>query len=1412
LGRGEVFVSATVEERIVEMTFKGNGFAEGAQKAIQALTLLKDKLGNLKGSEQDINNLDAAGKKFSLSGMASGLEQVAGKFSALGITGITVLSNLVNRAVNAGISIAKSLTIDPIKAGLDVYETKINAIQTILANTGAAGTKLSDVTKALDELNKYANQTVYNFGQMAQNIGTFTAAGVDLKTSVASIKGIANLAALSGSSAEQASTAMYQLSQAIANGKVNLQDWNSVVNAGIGGKVFQSALEQTAKATGVNIDAIIKKAGSFRNSLQQGWLTSKILTQTLTTFTGDLTAAQLKGLGYTAAQTKAILAQAKAAQDSATKIRTITQLQAALREEVATAWSTVWQSLLGNINDATTLLSGVHTVLENLFTKPAYDLNALLIQFNKLGGRTEIIAAIKQTFSDLGRVLKPIAQAFREVFPPVTALNLMNIVLAFENFLDAVRLSDESMKKLKTTFVGIFSVVKIVFDVITGLGHSLAIMFGTAEEGSGSFLTLTSHIGQFLINVRKAIEQGDGLTKFFTALGHVLGFPVKAIELIVGALGGFSGAIDKAVAAIKPFVQKVGNVFKGLSTAIADGIKSGNFQNVVNIINQLLLGGVLVAIRNFIKNLGQGEAKGGGLFATIKESFEGLTGALKAMQTNLKSGTLEKIAISVALLTASLIALSFLDVNKLTKSLTAITVLFAEMLTALSVVVKVTDSAGIVKMAAIGVALNLLATAILILAGAVAILSQFSWAELERGLGAIAILLTELVAATLVMSANTKGLVASAYSLEVMAIALNILSAAVKTLGSLDFGTLVKGIGSIAALLVLMVAFQKFSGGKGLISSAVAMVLIGAALNVMANAIASLGKLSVKTLVKGIAAIAAVLLVLVVAMNVMEGSILGAAALVIVAAAVLILSKSLSALGALSWSAIAKAIVLLAGALVLLAAASIVMEASLPGAAALLVMAAALAVLTPVLIAFSQLSWEEIAKALVALAGTFVVIAAAGVLLAPLVVVLLALGAAILVMGTGILAAGAGVTLLAAGLTLMAVALTAAGAAIAAFVTTILGSLPAAVNEVANIILALAEGITKAGPALLVAIAAVMLAFLGAIEAEVPKATEVFGKVLVAILSTITKYSPLIVSTFFNLILTILNNIANYYPKFISAGISLLVNLLNGIARQIPKVAAAATNVIITFINAIGASELKIVAAGINMIVNFINGLAAEIRKDTPRLRNAGINLALAIIDGMTFGIFSGSGRIAAAARSVASVALNAAKSFLGINSPAKKFIPVGEGMDEGIIVGQMNKLDDVAAAAETVGAAALTAVQDSLSNMSDVVSSNIDLQPKITPILDLTQAKDGFGKLSSMSKSQLIAASASASTASSISADTAATANAISATGNATSVTYNQYNTSPTALDATTIYRQTKNQLSITRRQVTGANASGSN
>ena len=324
-------MSTTVDQRVVEMRFDNKQFENNIQTSLSSIDKLKKSL-NMDGATKGLESVEKASGKINLSGLSNAVETVNAKFSALEVMAITALANITNSAVNAGKSIVSALTIDPIKTGFQEYETQINAVQTILANTSSKGTTLDQVNNALDELNHYADMTIYNFTEMTRNIGTFTAAGVDLDTSVSAIKGIANLAAVSGSNSQQASTAMYQLSQALAAGTVKLQDWNSVVNAGMGGQVFQDALKETARVHGIAIDYMIKDEGSFRETLQKGWLTSDILTETLSKFTGDLNEEQLRTMGYSEEQIASIIKMGQTANDAATKVKTFSQLFDTLKE------------------------------------------------------------------------------------------------------------------------------------------------------------------------------------------------------------------------------------------------------------------------------------------------------------------------------------------------------------------------------------------------------------------------------------------------------------------------------------------------------------------------------------------------------------------------------------------------------------------------------------------------------------------------------------------------------------------------------------------------------------------------------------------------------------------------------------------------------------------------------------------------------------------------------------------------------------------------------------------------------------------------------------------------------------------------------------------------------------------------
>jgi tape measure domain-containing protein len=1400
-----------VDQRIVEMAFKGDSFLNGVKNSLGALKSLKEGLSGLKGSEKDLNALDEAGKKFSLANMANGISEATNKFSLLRIAGLTAFTTLVHQAVFAGENILKSLTIDPIKAGLDVYETKINAIQTILANTSAEGTNLQQVTAALNQLNTYANKTVYNFGQMAKNIGTFTAAGVNLKTSVESIKGIANLAALSGSSAEQASTAMYQLSQAIAAGKVNLQDWNSVVNAGLGGKVFQHQLEETARATGVNIDAIIKKAGSFRNSLQQGWLTSDILTKTLATFTGDLSRAQLKAMGFTNQEATAILKQAQNAVNSATQIRTVTQLFSALKEEVATAWSHVFEAIIGNITQATGTLTSLHNVAETALTTPINKLAELLAAFRKLGGFDLIIQGVTEAFHALGAVFSTIGAAFRAVFPSnggSAAQGLIKIAIAFQNFAAKLQPSKQTLNELKTIFEGVFSVIKIGIDIISGIIGMFGKMGSSAQGAGGGFLAVIAKVASFVVSIKNAIESGNALADFFKVLGTIISLPIKALGAIISALLGFGGAATAAVGASQSFIDKVGSVFSKLGSAIVQGIQSGDLSKIGTIINQILLGGVLVAIKKFITGLGKGSGGGGGLFASIKESFESLTSSLKAMQTSLKSDVLLKIAAAVALLTVSLVALSFVNVGNLAKSLTAMTVMFTELLGALAVVAKIAGSAGVIKMTVIGVALNELAVAILILTAAVAILAHFSWTELAKGLSAIGILLTELAIATKLMASNTKGLIATATAMIAMAVAINLMAFAVKTLGSLDFGTLAKGIGSVAALLLVLTSFQKLGGGDQLIASAAGMVLVGAALNIIAAAISKLGGLPFGTLVKGIAGMAAVMLILVVAMNAMEAGIAGAAAMVIGASALLILAQALKSMGAESWGAIAKALVLLAGSLVIMAAAMLLMVEGLPGAAALLVMAAALAIITPILVTLGGLSWTAIAKGLLALAGVFVVLGAAGLLLTPLVPVLLALGIAITLLGVGILAAGVGLLAFGAGLTAIAVAVAASGAAILAFVKSVLGLIPATLAAIGQGIVAFAVAIGNGASALVNAFAKIITAIAQGITKAMPAIGKAIQAILTTILDLISKNSGKIITTFLNIILQMVTKMASYAPKFATTATQLIINVLNAITAKVPSMAAAAVRLIVAFIGAITSSTVKVVNAAITMTISMINGIANSIRSHTPALQSAMRNLGSAIIGALIGAIEGGLSGVVGAIVHIASSAIDAAKRVLHINSPSKDFMEIGDGIMEGWVLGLTSSKHSVVDKVTDTAKTAIQAAGLAMKGLSKEFSDNADVQPTITPVIDLTSVKDGLSTIAGLTGTTSIKATVSASNAASISAANAAAATKAGLlAGGQQQVIFNQNNTSPVALDAITIYRQTRNQLSIARGVLTGAN-----
>ena len=370
--------------------------------------------------------------------------------------------------------------------------------------------QLQEVNGALNTLNTYADKTIYNFTQMTRNIGTFTAAGVDLNTSVNAIQGIANLAAVSGSTSQQASTAMYQLSQALATGTVKLQDWNSVVNAGMGGQVFQDALTRTAAVLAGSADDVEKwrkenvlSYGSFRESLTQGaWLTTEVLTQTLSQFTGNMTDAELKAQGFTDQQIADIQAMAKTANDAATKVKTFTQLIDTLKESAQSGWTQSWQIIIGDFEEAQTLLTDISDYANTVIGKMSDSRNAVLQGWKDLGGRKVLIDALSNAVKALESVIRPVSEAFSEIIPKTTAWGLFNITQRFADFTSKLVIGEKTAANLKNTFKGVFSVVNILKEAFLAVAGGATRLISATRPGKRYIRSINIMLSKCLNKIR----------------------------------------------------------------------------------------------------------------------------------------------------------------------------------------------------------------------------------------------------------------------------------------------------------------------------------------------------------------------------------------------------------------------------------------------------------------------------------------------------------------------------------------------------------------------------------------------------------------------------------------------------------------------------------------------------------------------------------------------------------------------------------------------------------------------------------------------------------------------------------------------------------------------------------------------
>lgn len=1143
-------MSKTVDERVVEMRFDNKQFESNVQTSLSTIGKLKQSL-DLRGASKGLENVSAAAKTCNLSGLTGAVETVQAKFSALEVMAVTALANITNSAVNAGKRLISALTIEPVRSGFEEYETQINAIQTILANTESKGSTLQDVNQALDELNHYADLTIYNFTEMTRNIGTFTAAGVDLETSVSAIKGIANLAAVSGSTSQQASTAMYQLSQALAAGTVKLQDWNSVVNAGMGGQVFQDALKETARVHGIAVDQMITDEGSFRETLSKGWLTAEVLTETLSKFTGDLTESQLKQMGYTDEQIASIIKMGQTANDAATKVKTLSQLFDTLKETAQSGWTQTWELIIGDFDQAKELFTGISDSVSNMLnasadrrnnllegalsnnwekliskineagietktfeeqlketaTSHGLDVEALIEQYgslekvfrsgaastdilkeavnslrsgmvdlssvsreldmwstgddvkkvqealqkqgldigqtgvdgilgpatqsaikafqelkgieptgivdestlnalkeatsetknltgnidklidgiDKLGGREKLIESFKNIFKTLGDVVKPVKEAFNEVFPPTTSKQLSKLIDKFKSFTDGLKISDETSDKLKRTFKGVFSAVDLLKKGFSSIISPIGKFLGSGGLNGiiDGLLNITASVGDFLTSLNES--------------GNVSEFLSKLSDGIFDTFRGIAGVIDPALEK----VESLGDVFSVVKTTICNAATNifDAVKNVFSWIKENVSAGDLFA----------GLASGGifavakklsGVLSTIKEGIEGLfekktskiaeqfsdllngvKDAISSFTTGIKVASLIGIAAAIAILSVALNSIAKIDPDKVVTSLSAIGVMLGELSGTLFVITKVLSKNGSKGLIKAGASMVLIAAAVKVLADAMVKMADLSWEKIGKGLTAMGGGLLELSAAMKIIN-GAKVSLSTSVAMLALAKSCQMLGDALAKFSVFSWDEIGRGLSAMGGALAEMTASLSVlskAGGFGALLGGTGMLIAVQSLDEISENLERLGNLSWEQIKRGLAAMGGALGEFTASLSILSvvggfGSLLGGTGLLAAVQSLDEISENLERLGTLSWDEIGKGLAAMGGALGELTASLGILSAvggfgSLLGATGILI---AVQALEPIAIALSNigsLSWEEIGKGLAGMGG-----------------------------------------------------------------------------------------------------------------------------------------------------------------------------------------------------------------------------------------------------------------------------------------------------------------------------------------------------------------------------------------------------------------------------------------------------------
>ena len=1123
---------SNVDKRVVQMEFDNKQFEKDMQATVKSLKNFEKNINSIDGNtkafnglEKGLQNVQSNVKGFNLSPISDAFNKVKVTISGWEMAAMAAITRVVDGAMNAAQNMARSLIVDPVRQGFGEYELKMNSIQTIMMGSGAS---LDEVNKKLDELNTYADRTIYSLSDMTENIGKFINAGVGFDDSVAAIQGVSNVAAISGANANEAARAMYNFAQALSSGYVKLIDWKSIENANMATVEFKNELLKTAKALGTvvqegdyyistttdangKVSDAFNATKSFNDSLSAQWMTAEVLTETLKKYTDETTELGKKAF--------------EAAQD----LKTFSQLMDTLKEAVGSGWAQTWEIVFGNFDQAKNLWTSIGNVVRGFIDKQSEARNEMLKTWASMGGRASLLESFKNLFQNISAIIKPIKEAFQEIFPPLTANKLVSLTRSFAALVTKMEITKDEASKIKNIFKGVFSVFDILKQVIVSVFKVLSpfIKYGKIV------LQIIGFIGEKIYIFNNWIKQNDLILKslqymvkpiqiviyilkvFFYTINKIfdslnISKYISKIKKSIASLGpsdakpisDFSKSIDSGFkplkktfefvdrffSIIKKIAEKLSPITKPIAKSIYN-IFSSLFNGIEKSINNLSLdkilkGGILATLIIFIKKISNIGKTFNNTFSGIKDvidSFKNVltnvSGVLKAYQQEIKADIIKKIAISLAILAASILVIASIPEDDLWKAIEAMTALFAELVASMKILTSGSSTwRGAFNISKIGSTMVKLAVSVLILAAAVKVLSKLSWEELEKGLIGIGALLFSLVLVSKTLNNKAKQMQKTAKAMILLSVAIRILASAALQFAKLSWEELGKAGAAIGGLALIFVsishAFNK--NAKGLIAGASAMIIL---------------TLAIKMLIKPI--------------------------------------KTFSSM---NWEELGKAGAAIGGLALIVSAFSRIVKGGtlLVASAGLLAFSVSLLTLIPIIKMFSNMNILDIVKSLGSLIAIIGIMYGASKLLKKSTNTLIKFGIALTLIGTGL-------SLLILPLSLLGLSIGEIVNAVVSLIKKIIELIPFLLKKIGEAIIDLFKIISDAAPEIGLAIKNVILSVLDVIKSIVPELIKTIDAILKELIPFLIKYVPIIADAIIKIILSVIDVIASNMPKIVAS-------------------------------------------------------------------------------------------------------------------------------------------------------------------------------------------------------------------------------------------------------------------------------------